>query len=258
MRNLSTQEVIKLTKKDIEILLSDENLLPFNREIKDSHTKKMKSSIEKLGVLRLPVLAKLNYSEGELAIADMQHGLSAIYELMSETDSIQAIVKHCETKKEVVDLVAKLNTTSKGWNDSDYLNCWIEFGGENSNYGFYIQLKDRFENTGLSLGLLVDIYTSNKGGFRDGSLLFRDAKKSMIISNFCAYYKSKGFRSFQLTGLSKFLLKNELNEKERDAFKRRINRMEENNLIPKHRDDFRDLLYVIHSETTSQFSRRFE
>ena len=257
MRNLTEQNIVTLTKENVLELLREENLLEFNREIKTKHVKKMKSSITTLGVLRLPVLAKLNYCEGQLAIADMQHGLTAIGEIMDDNDTIQAIVKECDSKKEVVDLVAKLNTTSKGWNDKDYLNCWIEFGGDNEFYGNYVLLSNRLEMTNLPIGLLVDIYTSNKGGFKTGALQFTNPKKSLIISNFCAYFKAKGYPSFQLTGLSQFLLRNNLSQRELKSFKLRINKLSENHLLPRHRDDFRDLLSVIYQEDNKEFLSRF-
>lgn len=257
MRNLTEQNIITLTKNDVAELLKEENLLEFNREIKMKHVKKMKESIATLGVLRLPVLAKLNYCESQLAIADMQHGLTAIESMMGADDTIQAIVKECDSKREVVDLVAKLNTTSKGWNDRDYMNCWIEFGGDNEFYGNYVLLSNRLEMTNLSIGLLVDIYTSNKGGFKNGALQFSNPKKSLIVSNFCAYFKAKGYPSFQLTGLSQFLLRNNLSPRELKSFKLRINKLSENHLLPKHRDDFRDLLSVIYQEDNKEFSNRF-
>ena len=258
MKHLLKQNTVTLTKTEVESLISDDNLLAFNRDINKGHVQKMRKSIEALGVLRLPVLAKLNYSEGEYAIADMQHGLCAISEIMQEGDTIEAIVKDCNSKMEVVDLVSKLNTTSKGWNDEDFLNCWIEFGSDNGYYGNYLTLKDRLNKTGLSIGLLISIYTKNKNAFKQGKLEFHDADKSLFVSNLCAYFKSQfAFRSFQLTGLHSFLSANELTPREVEVFRRRIVKLEENHLIPKHRDDFRDLLCAIAAEDNKQFNQRF-
>ena len=258
MEHLLKQQTIKLTKSEVLELISDENLLAFNREINHLHVARMKKSIESLGVLRFPVLARLNYSECELAIADMQHGLCAISEIMGDDDTIEAIVKDCEDKREVVDLVSKLNTTSKGWNDEDFLNCWIEFGSDNANYGNYITLKDRLVKTGLSIGLLISIYTSNKNKFKSGGLEFDNADKSLFISNFCSYFRSQlGFKSFQLSGLVRFLLDNNLTNREAETFRRRIIKLDEENKLPKHRDDFRDLLCVIAFETSKEFNSRF-
>jgi len=254
---IKTRKIVTLTRQDVAILLKEENLLKFNRKVSKNHILKMKSSIEKLGVLRLPVLAKLLFNNGELAIADMQHGLFAWYEISEDNDVIDAIVVDCKTRKSVVDLISKLNTTSKGWKDKDYLECWLEFGAEeNTNHHYYTALQSRYSATGLSLGLLIDIYTKSKKNFKDGNLVFNHPEKSHKVSNFCTKFREKGFPSFQLTGMAQFLLKNDLSPREEKSFSKRIDKLHKKGKLPRHRDDFRNMLNCIFIESEEVFKER--
>jgi hypothetical protein len=252
------QENVTLSKTTVEELLSEENLLSFNREINLEHAKKMENSIKTLGVLRLPVLAKLKYQDDDLAIADMQHGLYGWNKLATKKDTIDAIVVDCKTKKDVVNLIAKLNTTSKGWRDINYLKTWIEFGIENEQFGNYITLDKVFKRTELPMSLLLDIFAVSKIGFKLGELEFKHQSRSMTISNVCLYFRARGWKSYQLNGLSKFLLKNDLSLKQIEILKMRIVRLEEDNKLPRDRDDLKTLLALVNSETANTFNDRFD
>jgi len=251
------QENVTLSKTTVEELLSEENLLSFNREINLEHAKKMENSIKTLGVLRLPVLAKLKYQDDDLAIADMQHGLYGWNKLATKKDTIDAIVVDCKTKKDVVNLIAKLNTTSKGWRDINYLKTWIEFGIENEQFGNYITLDKVFKRTELPMSLLLDIFAVSKIGFKLGELEFKHQSRSMLIANVCLYFRARGWKSYQLNGLSKFLLNNELSIKEIEILKMRIVRLEEDNQLPRDRDDLKRLLALVNFETANVFNDRF-
>jgi hypothetical protein len=119
---MKTIKTIKLTKTEVTYLLKKENLLPFNRKITKKHAMNILQSINSYGILRFPVIARLNYNNNILALADGQHTVTGIETIMGNEDFLECIVVDCKTKKQVVDLIAKLNTTAKSWRNEDLRN----------------------------------------------------------------------------------------------------------------------------------------
>jgi hypothetical protein len=101
-------------------LLKQENLLPFNRKIKESHANGIRDSLLTYGLIKPPVLVVLKYDNDKKAIGDGQHTLTALYSLMKSNDLVEVSVIKCNTKRDVIDLIAKLNTTGKGWVLDDF------------------------------------------------------------------------------------------------------------------------------------------
>ncbi len=199
-----TNYIEQLSREEVKTLLKTDNLLEFNRSIKPRHVKSMLESIKLCGILRLPVVGKLNYSDRRKnAVIDGQHLLSAF--LKTKQPFINCVRKEYGDKSQVIKDVAKLNNIQKSWNDENYLESWYKFGKSNlkyfSNYAYlYNMYKEIY--TGLPCGLLIDIYATAKNDFREGRLQFRDREFSDNVTQICYMLKmnyKKG--AFTLQGL---------------------------------------------------------
>lgn len=89
-----------------------------NRPIIPSKIKSLKRSISKIGFLGTLIVVKFN---GKLYIADGQHRLVALQ--MLDLPVVYEIVE-VKTKKELVELIATLNSTATAWKLTDYVHAW--------------------------------------------------------------------------------------------------------------------------------------
>jgi len=244
-------EIKELTHKELKELIKVNNLLPFNREISQLHVNKMAKSIEKCGLLRLPVIGLLSYQETpKMSIIDGQHLIKA--HLDSKKGAMQVIVKNYDNKRQVINDIATLNNTQKTWNDQDYLEAWYEFGKDNEeHYNNYSYLHHKYNELSVSCGLLVEIYSISKTSFRDGTLEFyhRDFsdKVALMAHNLKVEYK-KG--AFTLTGLRVWCANRHKNGKDIDFDKLRsrlynaIRNGEDRNC--NGREDFIDFIEMVY------------
>lgn len=104
-----------------------------NREVKNDHVIEMQESIKRNGILRDVIICILN---GFKYIVDGQHLAKALFEM---GENIPCKIVECKDKSEMVQLMIDLNTTSKGWNLTEYINSWAWLGNKN-----YIFLKEAF------------------------------------------------------------------------------------------------------------------
>jgi len=241
--------VIKeFTKSEIKELIKEKNLLPFNREVVSQHVTKMAKSVAKCGVLRAPVIGVLKYHEVDrYAIIDGQHLCKAIT-LTTGRDKVQCVVKEYTSKKDVIQDIAVLNNTQKTWNDLNYLIAWYKYGNDNEFYHQYSTLYNEYTNTDISIGLLISIFTSDKTGFKEGRLTFRDRDFSYKILTLVNYLKNEwNLNAHTLTGLVVWCNNSKFTHKVDIDFKY-LKRLIKDELelrpsdVPRSRDEFAEFL----------------
>lgn len=93
-----------------------------NREINKAHVEEMKESVKRNGILRDVIVCILN---GVYYIVDGQHLAQALFEL---GEKIPCKIVDCKNPFEMVQLMIDLNTTSKGWSLTEYINSWAWYG----------------------------------------------------------------------------------------------------------------------------------
>ena len=111
----------------LEILRKDSNkslgiLSMVNRAITPSHVTSVATSIEKIGLIRPVVVAKLNLKDfkGEYVI-DGQHLFNACMRLNKDIPYVKVDIS---TEEELVEILALLNNSSKPWTLKDYVQSW--------------------------------------------------------------------------------------------------------------------------------------
>lgn len=111
----------------LEILRKDSNkslsiLSMVNRAITPSHVTSVATSIEKIGLIRPVVVAKLNLKDfkGEYVI-DGQHLFNACLRLNKDIPYVKVDIS---TEEELVEILAMLNNSSKPWALKDYVQSW--------------------------------------------------------------------------------------------------------------------------------------
>jgi hypothetical protein len=210
-----------LSIKELKKLTQDQNLLEFNRDIKEGHVDKMLRSIEQCGILRLPVIGDVSkFDKRGTVIIDGQHLCTAMVLLDPNNEKaknkIPCIFKVYESKAEVIADIAKVNNTQKTWKDADYLAAWTSFGKDNVdyywNYHELTQIYNRFE--GIPIGFLVDLFAKSKDAFKEGKLEFRDSQFSMKVLQIAHKLKQNhGKPAHTLHGLSKWAIKRKFIDK---------------------------------------------
>lgn len=185
----------QLTVTELKKLIKEENLLPFNRAIAKAHVKKMMKSVNESGIIRDPLIGRMSYDKDRLAIVDGQHLVSAIVALSSQRGFkyITCKIKDYETKSQVINDISKVNNVQKSWNDESYLDAWYKFGAANNAeyWPNYAHLWSRFKQSNLPIGLTIDIYTTNKDSFKEGSLSFYDVDFSDNVHDLLSELKKQ-------------------------------------------------------------------
>ena len=215
------KDIKEFTKKELKVLVKEKNLLEFNRDISDIHTKKMVESVIECGILRLPVIGDISSFDQnkKYVIIDGQHLCNAIVKLPNGIyeDSVPCIVKVYKNKRDVISDISKLNNTQKTWNDENYLDAWFKFGKDNvEHFTNYSYLWNAYNHSydGLPCGFLVDLFATSKDSFKEGNLTFRDREFSDRLAQICLILKEdfkKG--SFTLHGLRMWAMKRKFEEK---------------------------------------------
>tara|TARA_R100000654_G_C2656439_1_gene124024 strand:+ start:178 stop:942 length:765 start_codon:yes stop_codon:yes gene_type:complete len=187
-------KIKKFTKRQIKNMLKPDNLLSFNRKIRTNHIKKMIKSINTCGVTRLPVIGDISIfnQTQKYVIVDGQHLLKSLIEINYDFEFLECIVIKYDNKRDLMEQIACMNTTQKGWNDQDYLDGWHELHSDNLEYwGYYNKLYNYNNNVfkKIPLGVLLDIYSDSKIKFRDGIGKFFDQEFSDNVANICNMLK---------------------------------------------------------------------
>lgn len=188
MRHL--QKIITLNKAQVKHLIKPVNLLKFNREISKSQVKKLRDLISQEGFITVPLIADRRWipavddGMNRLVIADGQHRLSAVYQLMKPTDTVQVSVAEATSPRALAKMIAKLNSSSKRWNLLDYANCWASIITPTQDiYVDWLTLRSRYK---MTPSLMLKASDSSEADFKDGKARFDDVAKTNQILHFVA------------------------------------------------------------------------
>lgn len=255
---MRTIKTITLSKSEVTSLLKKENLLPFNRKITKKHAMSILESINTYGILKLPVIAKLKYKNNVLAIADGQHTITGIETIMRNKETLDCILVECDTKKEVVDLIAKLNTTAKSWGNQDFLSAWLNFGADNEHYSKYELINNRQKESSISLANILSIFVKSDDSFKKGNVnLVENPQHAELVYKLAKHFVLEyNTSAFPLVGVITFAQAHtEFEENDVDYFILRANRYHKFNKFPKGREEMKNLLESIKDCSDLQFSK---
>lgn len=140
-----------------EVPLEKVKELSFNRNKVEKHIKTLSKSINKIGVLRTPVIAKTKAVTGstEYFIVDGQHLIESLKRLNIE--KVRAIVVETESVLEIVDMMALLNNVQQRWTLMNYVDAYIGMGLHD-----YFVLKHHSKTNGFSINLSAGILSGCK------------------------------------------------------------------------------------------------
>ena len=200
----SMQRTVNYTKSDLKKL--SDNPFKYNRKTTKSHINSMLSSVTKWGVLRNPIIGIVN-STGKKYIADGQHLVKAIIS-SKNIYNIECIEVYVENEKDLIHLISDLNTSSKSWGYSEFLNSWLNFGRdalELEQYIAYHEVDKVNQKTSLSLALIVDILCKDNKKFKTGLAELKDLKLSTIIYKTLDKLKQINCPAHQLYGAKAYI-----------------------------------------------------
>lgn len=140
----------KGSKKGFSILAG------INRPIIPNQVTKLAESIKTMGIVRPVVIAYLNFIANVRLpyVIDGQHLLNALIKLGLDIPYVTIEVKD---KKDLVEKIAKLNSSSKSWTMLDYIVAWSSINPQYKKLGEYYQIHD------IELGILASILSGNVG-----------------------------------------------------------------------------------------------
>jgi hypothetical protein len=151
-------------------------LLSFNRRIDKNHVKILVESMRKNGFTGVIQVVRTNlFGKYELYIADGQHRVEAAKQLGL---AVRFEIKEIKTKEKLVKFVAELNTSSKTFSASNFLNAWSDL-----EIPEYMKIRDVIKNTGFQLTPVLEAYlfSSRQKEFRNGEITFPNEKESDVI-----------------------------------------------------------------------------
>jgi len=131
--------------------------LSFNRNKVEKHIKTLTKSINKIGVLRTPVIAKTKAVTGstEYFIVDGQHLIESLKRL--NVEKVHAIVVETESVREIVDMMALLNNVQQRWTLMNYVDAYIGMGMHD-----YFILKQHSQKNGFGINMSASILNGCK------------------------------------------------------------------------------------------------
>mgnify|MGYP003625118277 CR=1 FL=1 len=193
-----------LSKAELKKL--SDNPFKYNRKTTKPHIKTMMESINKWGVLRNPIIGKVK-SSGVRYIADGQHLVSAA---INSTDlkELECTVVDVLNEKELIHLIADLNTSSKSWGYQEFLNSWLNFGSDNlklEQYMAYYEVNKANESTSLSLALIVGILCKDGNKFKTGMAELKDSHLARITLKALDSLKRINCPAHQLYGAKSYI-----------------------------------------------------
>jgi hypothetical protein len=176
----------------------------FSREPKTTHINKLKISIKKHGVLRDVVVAKLPFIGDGLFIIDGQSLVKSCLDLSIE---LSAKIIDIDSMKHLVELMSTVNSASKNWSLSNYIDAWATL-----KLPDYVYLKKVQEVSGIKGSALLYLYTNfdryaNMNELvREGKLIINKERGDRLLQAFnmyvdCGFYRS----SNSVIGLVRFM-----------------------------------------------------
>jgi hypothetical protein len=149
-------------------------LFPFNREIKRSHVKTLVENMRVYGFSSVIQVVKTNVINGivNYYIADGQHRVEAAKQLGL---AVKFNVIEFDNKLDIVDYVAKLNSSSQKFSASNYLNTWSKV-----EVSEYVKIESVVKETGFQITPVLEAYlfSSNQTDYRNGKMKFPNEVES--------------------------------------------------------------------------------
>lgn len=197
-------ETVTYFKNDLKQL--SDNPFKYNRKTTKSHINSMLNSVTKWGVLRNPIVGVIK-STGKKYIADGQHLVKAIIS-SKDIHQVQCIEVYVQNEKELIHLISDLNTSSKSWGYTEFLNSWLNFGKDNlslEQYIAYYEVDKVSQTTSLSLALIVDILCADNKKFKTGLAQLKDTTLSTITYKTLDKLKQINCPAHQLYGAKSYI-----------------------------------------------------
>jgi hypothetical protein len=196
---------MKLKETKTEVLkIKDLSYIPFNREVNMEHVNKLLSSLQKYGILRLPVVVKTKLYSASVqpSIVDGQHLITAL--IKAGVKEVECKVAEAHSTEEIVNMVACLNTTSASWKLENFVDAFCATGKDSYN-----TLKAHKLSTGFNYSVSAKILGhASSHDIKSGkfSLKCQDADKmTKYLIEVCAFMKTnnanfmKGYLDFART-----------------------------------------------------------
>lgn len=157
-----------------------------NRPITSFHVNELVTSIKLYGNIRKVVCIEVDFLEDEKRtyIVDGQHLREALNKCEQPIEVVY--IGNITTVKQVIDLVAKLNNTSKPWSLLDYVNAWSNCPDTRAHYKAIQKYKEKYRLGYSTIAMLCNPYTMNKGtrSLKDGSIKVIDkALTEQLLAN---------------------------------------------------------------------------
>ena len=160
-------------------------LTGINRDVIPSQVTKLAQSVEKMGIIRPVVVADIGFlDERGTYILDGQH---LFYSLMRADMDIPYIKIVVKDKKDMVEKIALLNSSSKSWALKDYVLAWSHISDQYKKLQAYLNIYD-FEIT-LLADILMGSSLKHAGGgntkkIKRGEFKISDeSRKKVILDN---------------------------------------------------------------------------
>lgn len=175
---------------DIKWLKVDSNqgfniLEGINRIIRPAQVSKMCLSIDKMGIIRPVVVANLSYKGKKgLYIIDGQHLYFALLRLNLP---VPYVVIDVVSDEQLVDFLALLNTTSKSWTLSDYIQVWAYINSDYKILQHHIKRSDLEVSTVAAI--LQNQPTSSMTSFiKKGTFNVKNIDRAVEIMDYVTDY----------------------------------------------------------------------
>lgn len=194
---------IKETKTE-SFKMKDLSYIPYNREVRMDHANVILSSVNKYGILRLPVIVKTKLYSASIKpfIVDGQHLITAL--IKAGVKEVECKIAEANSTEEIVNMIACLNTTSASWKLDNFVDAFCATGKDSYN-----TLKAHKLSTGFNYSVSAKIlghgssHDIKSGKF---SLKCSDADKmTKYLIEVCAFMKTsnanfmKGYLDFART-----------------------------------------------------------
>lgn len=194
---------IKETKTE-SFKMKDLSYIPYNREVRMDHANVILSSVNKYGILRLPVIVKTKLYSASVKpfIVDGQHLITAL--IKAGVKEVECKIAEANSTEEIVNMIACLNTTSASWKLDNFVDAFCATGKDSYN-----TLKAHKLSTGFNYSVSAKILGhASSHDIKSGkfSLKCPDADKmTKHLIEVCAFMKTnnanfmKGYLDFART-----------------------------------------------------------
>jgi hypothetical protein len=155
-----------------------------NREVIPAHVTKMANSINRFGIIRPVVVAKLDLPD--LNGTYILDGTHLYYACMRNNMDVPYVELVINSEEELIDCLAMLNNSSKPWKLTDYVQSWSYIRPDYKRLNSYHNVYD-LELTSVA-GILnnsYDVFGSIKT-IKDGSFCIKNEDEAVIILDMVA------------------------------------------------------------------------